>query len=62
MSVTAPPPPTRVPTPPSDVREPELPPVLELLIASRPEREGRIVASSVLIALGVHLLLLLLLL
>jgi len=63
MSVAAPSPPTRVPTPPPpDAREPDLPHVLELLVASRPEREGRVLASSVVTALVIHILLLLVLL
>lgn len=59
MSVTAPPPPTRVP-PPLAGEVPDAPPVLELLLASRPEHERRTVAFALGLALALHLLLLLL--
>jgi len=61
MSVSAPPLPTRAPTPPrAGDRDPEAPPVLELLLASRPERERRTIALSLGGALALHLLLVLL--
>ena len=61
MSVTAPSPPEReVLAASAGERTPELPPVLELLIASRPERERRAVALAVAGALAAHLLLILL--
>lgn len=60
MSVSAPPPPTRVPTPPlAGEREPEAPPAFELLLLSRPERERRTNVLAVGGALALHLLLLL---
>jgi hypothetical protein len=63
MSVAAPLIPTREPTTPlPGAPVPELPPVLELLIASRPERERRSIALAVGGAVLVHLLLLLILL
>src|SRR5512140_556507 len=61
MSVTAPSPPEReVLTTPDGERTPELPPVLELLIASRPERERRAVALAIAGAVALHLLIVLL--
>jgi len=63
MSVSAPSPPTRVPaSPPPSAREPDAPPVLELLLASRPEHERRSIALAVAGAIALHLLLLLLIL
>lgn len=61
MSVTAPSPPEReVLAASAGERTPELPPVLELLIASRPERERRAVALAIAGAIALHLLLILL--
>lgn len=63
MPLTAPLPRTRVPSSPTPgARAPDTAPVLELLIASRPEREGNAIALAVGGALGLHLLLFLLLL
>ncbi len=63
MSVSAPPPPTRVPTPPpTGVRDPEAPPVFELLLLSQPERERRTNALAIAGAILGHALLLLFLL